>query len=184
VLEKILPLPFLEAWRTRADDCLVFGASLAGARKYCLARPLVRYRVHGDNQFFGRSQDTCAVYRRRLAINVLFEHLERKLCYNVQRLAEVHHREFRTIARPTFRQLLKYVRISGSARISYLRQLACIADMAAHYVRAALLPTARTANGASPSLDAESKPSLRVFGPQDTVVDPDASSAGHRRYAA
>ena len=34
VLEKILPLPFSEFWRTRADDCLVFGASLVGARKY------------------------------------------------------------------------------------------------------------------------------------------------------
>ena len=30
VLDKILPLPFCDDWRTRADDCLVFGASLAG----------------------------------------------------------------------------------------------------------------------------------------------------------
>ena len=37
VLEKILPLPFLDAWRTRADDCLVFGSSLAGAK--ILSRP-------------------------------------------------------------------------------------------------------------------------------------------------
>ncbi len=29
ILNKILPLPFVEEWRVRADDCLVFGASLA-----------------------------------------------------------------------------------------------------------------------------------------------------------
>ena len=31
ILDEILPLPFVHDWRTRADDCLVFGASLAGA---------------------------------------------------------------------------------------------------------------------------------------------------------
>lgn len=184
VLEKILPLPFLEAWRTRADDCLVFGASLAGARKYCLARPLVRYRVHGDNQFFGRSQDKCAVYRRRLAINVLFEHLERKFCYNVERLAELHHREFRTIAKPTFRQLLKYVRISRASRISHFRRLACIADMTGHFLRSALVPQSPARDGASPALDHESTPSLRVFGPRESTANSAARPAEHRRYAA
>ena len=37
VLSQILPLPFTDDWRVRADDCLVFGASLAGARKRYLA---------------------------------------------------------------------------------------------------------------------------------------------------
>jgi glycosyltransferase involved in cell wall biosynthesis len=184
VLEKILPLPFLEAWRTRADDCLVFGASLAGARKYCLAPPLVRYRVHGDNQFFGRSQEACAVYRRRLAINVLFEHLERKFGYNVERLAEVHHREFRTIASPTFRQLLKYVRVSRGCRISHFRRLSCLADMISHFLRTALASQSRAGDAASPSLDHESTPPLRVFGPRESAANSDARPTEHRRYAA
>ena len=114
-LEKILPLPFLDSWRTRADDCLVFGASLAGARKFYLARALVRYRVHEENHHCGRSHDNFAVYRRRLAINTLFEHLERKLCFNFERLAEFHHREFCTIARPNMHQLRQYLKISLSA---------------------------------------------------------------------
>ena len=113
VLEKILPLPFLEAWRTRADDCLVFGASLAGARKYFLAQPSVRYRVHPRNHFFGRKIDRGAIYRRRLAINALFEHLENKLSYNVDRFGEFHHREFCTIDEPTFRELKKYLAINA-----------------------------------------------------------------------
>src|SRR4029078_1925226 len=136
--DRILPLPFLDSWRTRADDCLVFGASLAGARKFYLARALVRYRVHEGNHHCGRSHDQFAIYRRRLAINTLFEHLERKLCFNFERLSEFHHREFRTIARPTLRQLRQYVRISLTARLSLFRRLACMAEMTGHYLRAAM----------------------------------------------
>jgi glycosyltransferase involved in cell wall biosynthesis len=149
VLDKILPLPFLDSWRTRADDCLVFGASLAGARKSYLARPLVRYRVHEGNHHCGRSHDQYAVYRRRLAINTLFEHLERKLCFNFERLAEFHHREFCTIAKPTMRQLRQYLRISLSCRISLIRRLACMAEMTQHFVRAAMLSNRGEADPAS-----------------------------------
>jgi hypothetical protein len=145
VLEKILPLPFAEDWRTRADDCLVFGASLAGARKYHLAQPLVRYRVHNLNRFHGHAPDRSAVYRRRLAINRLCEHLERKFSYNVARLAEFHHREFCTIGRPTLRQLLQYARIGRASQLSLSRRLACLADMARHYLLSAMQPDSRDA---------------------------------------
>ena len=57
VLERFLPLPHPEDWRTRADDCLLFGASLAGASKYYSAAPLVGYRVHGKNRWHGRVFD-------------------------------------------------------------------------------------------------------------------------------
>jgi glycosyltransferase involved in cell wall biosynthesis len=153
-LEKILPLPFLDSWRTRADDCLVFGASLAGARKFYLARALVRYRVHEQNHHCGRSHDQFAVYRRRLAINTLFEHLERKLCCNFERLAEFHHREFCTIAKPTLQQLRQYLRISLTARISLSRRLACIGEMTRHYLRTALRPARTTLGNPSKSRDA------------------------------
>jgi len=138
ILERILPLPFLEAWRTRADDCLVFGASLAGARKYYLAQPLVRYRVHPRNHYFGRKIDRCAVYRRRLAINSLFEHLENKLCYNVERFGDFHHREFYTIAKPTLRQLKQYFLISARVPISIGRRLKGFGALTAHFLRANL----------------------------------------------
>src|SRR4029079_3971787 len=96
-LDEIFPLPFEDEWHVRADDCLVFGASYANARKRYLAKSLVKYRVHDRNCFFGRPVDPFATYSRRVAINRLFEHLERKLCLNIERLADFHHREFCTI---------------------------------------------------------------------------------------
>ena len=54
VVERIFPIPFHDDWRIRADDCLVFGASLVGANKHYMARPLVRYRVHDRNRFYGQ----------------------------------------------------------------------------------------------------------------------------------
>ena len=185
VLERILPLPFLGDWRSRADDCLVFGASLAGARKYFLAQPLVRYRVHGENQFFGRSMDKLATYRRRLAINALFEHLERKLSYDVQRLAEVHHREFCTIAKPTFRQLMAYFRIGRTARVSYLRWLTCAVEMTGHFVRAAMRPAPSAPSRTAPTMDRNSTPPLKVFVPATLATEVDTRRARtHHRQAA
>ena len=180
-LEKILPLPFLDSWRTRADDCLVFGASLAGARKFYLARALVRYRVHDQNQFCGRSPDKFAVYRRRLAINTLFEHLERKLCFNFERLAEFHHREFCTIAKPTMRQFRQYLRISLSARISMFRRLACMAEMTRHYLRTAIRSTQAAVS--IPSTNRDAAP-LRVFMPKDTAIDAAPTQPAQQRRAA
>ena len=185
VLERILPLPFLEDWRSRADDCLVFGASMAGARKYYHAQPLVHYRVHGENGFFGRSIDKLATYRRRLAVNALFEHLERKLSYDIQRLAEVHHREFCTIAKPSFGQLMTYFRIGRTARVSYLRWLMCAAEMTGHYVRAAMRPSPSALNKTAATIVRSTAPALRVFDPTASTVETDTRPARtHQRQAA
>jgi glycosyltransferase involved in cell wall biosynthesis len=155
VLEQILPLPFVQAWRTRADDCLVFGASLAGARKFYLAEPLVRYRVHTENRFFGRRPDDGAVYRRRLAINALFGHLEAKFCYNTERFGDFHHREFYTIAKPTFRQLRQYYSINARVSTTFRRRLKSLAAITAHFLHAKLRPSSSTAeSGADRASDA------------------------------
>lgn len=136
VLNKILPIPFVDDWRVRADDCLVFGASLAPARKRYLAQPLVRYRVHQNNYYHGQPVDQSSTYRRRLAINRLFQYLECKLGYNLERLTEFHHREFCTIESPTLQQLADYLFIGRSARISLSRRMACFGAMVGHYLQA------------------------------------------------
>ena len=55
ILEAFLPLGLEQDWRTRADDCLVFGAAMVGGHKYFLADPLVRYRVHERNAWYRKS---------------------------------------------------------------------------------------------------------------------------------
>lgn len=134
ILNKILPLPFDDEWRVRADDCLVFGSSLAPARKRYLAQPLVRYRVHEKNSYYGQMADQSVTYRRRLAINRLFAHLEDKLKYNIERLAEFHHREFCTIESPTLGQFAEYVLIGMNARLSLARRMACFGAMIRHLI--------------------------------------------------
>ncbi len=135
VLDKLLPLPACGDWRTRADDCLIFGSSLAGARKYRLAQPLVNYRIHGANAFAGRRADPRADYRRRLAINRLFHHLVERFGYDADRLPELAHREFQTIPAPTFRQLSDYTRLVLTSRLRWLRRLALCGSLLGHFVR-------------------------------------------------
>ena len=135
VLDKLLPLPACEDWRTRADDCLVFGSSLAGARKFRLAEPLVKYRLHGANWFAGRPSHAGANYRRRLAVNRLLRHLIDRFGYDADRLPELAHREFQTIPAPTFRQLLDYSRLVFTSRLRIFRRAALWGTLLGHYLR-------------------------------------------------
>lgn len=61
-----LDASFDAEWRTRADDCLVFGASLAGAVIYYNPIQSVNYRIHGSNRFADKCQDLYLVYRYNL----------------------------------------------------------------------------------------------------------------------
>jgi glycosyltransferase involved in cell wall biosynthesis len=183
VLEKILPLPFVDEWRTRADDCLVFGASLAGARKYYLAQPLVRYRVHGANAFCGQPPDKFGVYRRRLAINRLFEYLERKFSYNVARLGDFHHREFCTIRKPTFRQFTQYLRVSMASRDSALRRLGCVAEMTRHWLRTSMRRAPAAGTTVTPA-DPGVPPSLRIFANADAATNTELAHPSEQQRRA
>lgn len=142
LLNEILPLPFVDSWRIRADDCLVFGASLAGARKYYIAEPLVRYRVHSQNRFFGVEQDKFTSYRRQLAINTLMEHYRRKLCYDPSRFGDFLHHEFSTIGQPSYRYLKGYSKLVMNSKASLTRRLSRIATMTRHYLGTRVKPAA------------------------------------------
>lgn len=66
--EKFLPYREDEDfWKTRADDLLILGSDIVAAVKYVLDRPLVKYRVHGDNLFYGRNTPGGASYQARKA---------------------------------------------------------------------------------------------------------------------
>ena len=58
VCRKILPAPaFEERYRIKADEVLVVGADIVGAKKIYIPDPLVRYRVHDGNLWFERDME-------------------------------------------------------------------------------------------------------------------------------
>lgn len=73
VAAALFPYHWPRDWVTRADEVLVIGASLSGARKFRLSTPLIGYRLHGKNDYFGNkkwltpdSQYTYVVARTKL----------------------------------------------------------------------------------------------------------------------
>lgn len=53
LFHQIIPYPFVNDWRVRADDVLVFGASILGAKKMHIRSLGIGYRQHGNNLFAG-----------------------------------------------------------------------------------------------------------------------------------
>lgn len=78
MLEKILPIPFEQEWRIRADDCIIWGASLSGANIYFLDFYGIKYRIHGQNNHYGKKFDTHYLFKRELSISKLFDFLINK----------------------------------------------------------------------------------------------------------
>lgn len=72
--DQFFPIPFEQDWRIRADDCLIWLASLYNGRKFYLREPLVYYRIHGDNQFFGRKKNKTQEHYHDLCRAKLFAH--------------------------------------------------------------------------------------------------------------
>lgn len=131
VLERFLPLPRPEDWRTRADDCLLFGSALAGARKSYSAAPLVGYRVHGDNHWYGRKFDSAYEVEREAALDRLLADLTRRL--RLEDLAARAADEFARIDHPEFRHLRHYGRIAARAPVSVGARLGMLTAMARHF---------------------------------------------------
>jgi len=134
VAERFLPLPGLEDWRTRADDCLLFGSSLAGARKCYSAAPLVGYRVHGENHWYGRRFGEAYEARREAALDRLFCHLTARL--RLEGLAGRAPEEFASFSRPTLRQLRHYVRIAAATSRPPAERGRMTLAMVRHFLRA------------------------------------------------
>jgi glycosyltransferase involved in cell wall biosynthesis len=133
VLEKILPLPHLDDWRMEADDCLVLGAALSGARKRYLALPLVNYRVHGENRWFGRAQESEQRLRKGIAKNRLIRLMLDRLGYKEEWLSDLAVREFLTIGTPSRRQLRQYAIIHLGSRLRLSQKWRGLRTMWSHY---------------------------------------------------
>jgi len=138
MLEKVLPLPdgFLDDWRVRADDCIVWGSSLAGAYKCYLDKPLVRYRFHGGNNYNGKSFDYRYQVRRNIAVNKLFDHFKTRFgLQDDNKFHKLAKAEFRTIPKPTFKMLLTYIEIINMFKLRLGKRVEMISSLILTYIK-------------------------------------------------
>jgi glycosyltransferase involved in cell wall biosynthesis len=54
--QQILPYPFERDWVVRADDVIIFAASILGAKKVYIGSLGIGYRIHGNNLFRGNDR--------------------------------------------------------------------------------------------------------------------------------
>ena len=109
---RVLDLPpdFVANWRISADNCLVFGASLLGAKKYFLPTGNVDYRIHGRNGWWheqARMREFAAQFRSRCLIN----HYARRMHLDALAL-DLARAEFKSRARPTWDDACVYADIA------------------------------------------------------------------------
>ncbi len=104
-----LPEDALKTWRLSADNCLVYGASVLGARKYFLPTAGVGYRIHGKNGWWS-TRCTTSTYFNRLRSRALVAHYARVAgiddsCIDLAKL------EYRTKPAPTWAEAKRYASI-------------------------------------------------------------------------
>jgi glycosyltransferase involved in cell wall biosynthesis len=133
LLERFLPLPNLEDWRTRADDCLVFGAGLAGGRKFFLRQCLVRYRVHSENAFYGRGLAAVYDFPRVMKLQRLRGALCESLGLTADAIAREIAREYRTIPAPSWKQLRQYSAMAHRAALRPKARRQIVAELRAYH---------------------------------------------------
>ncbi|EIL98628.1 glycosyl transferase family 2 [Rhodanobacter thiooxydans] len=116
-----LPAELGQTWRLSADNCLVFGASVLGARKYYLRTGAVHYRIHGNNGWWGR-QTPATTYLNRFRSRCLIGIYARSIGLDERCLESVKH-EFRTKPDPSWREARHYAKLARLRHGSWLRNL-------------------------------------------------------------
>lgn len=106
---------FYADWRTRADDWLVHGASLAGCRKYYLDVTTVAYRIHGSNLFAGREISAKGKLHYNKIRAEMFEYV-RKLVNLPEDVASLLPGEFGMHKNPSFRFFRLYMKTVWKGR--------------------------------------------------------------------
>jgi glycosyltransferase involved in cell wall biosynthesis len=116
-----LPEELSHTWRLSADNCLVFGASVLGARKYYLRTGAVHYRIHGNNGWWGK-QTATSLYLNRFRSRCLIEIYARNIGLDTRSVDNAKH-EFRTKPEPSWREARRYARLVRMRRGSWLGNL-------------------------------------------------------------
>jgi glycosyltransferase involved in cell wall biosynthesis len=101
-----LPNHLGAAWRLSADNCLVFGTSVLGGRKYYQPTGCVRYRIHGNNGWWG-NRTPANEYLNRFRSRCLIEHYARTIGLD-SRCVDFAKQEFKTKPLPSWREARRY----------------------------------------------------------------------------
>lgn len=141
---RILPFPFEAEWRIRADNVLVYGASILGAHKYQLGEVCVDRRIHGKNLFFGQDVNRHTTMRNALELNRLFAWYAEQAGYNLADLPRLLPREFRTVERPTLKEFRRYLRLAWTTRQTLFTRAKQTLSLTAH-----MLASMRTSRATS-----------------------------------
>lgn len=116
-----LPAGLAATWRLSADNCLVYGASVLGARKYYQPTGSVRYRIHGSNGWWG-NRTPANEYLNRFRSRSLIEHYARSIGLD-PRCVDFAKQEFKTKPEPTMRDARRYAQLVQLRRGSWLRRM-------------------------------------------------------------
>lgn len=133
--KRLLPCPFEKAWPIQADNVLVYGTSLLGARKYRLGQPLVQRRVHAGNLFYGRNSTPLKSMRLMIEKNRLFAWYVQLAGYNLADLPRLLPWEFRTLAQPSYKEYRRYVRLTWNSQLSLISRVKQIISLTRHALR-------------------------------------------------
>lgn len=116
-----LPDELARIWRLSADNCLVYGASIQGARKCYLPTGQVEYRIHGKNGWWSQRGDT-EVYHNRLRSRGLIAHYSRVagLDDSCMELAKL---EYKTKSEPDWSETRRYIEICWRDRTSLFKKM-------------------------------------------------------------
>ncbi len=101
-----LPASLSAYWRLSADNCLVFGTSVLGGRKYYQPTGCVRYRIHGSNGWWG-NRTPGSEYLNRFRSRCLIEHYARTIGLDA-RCVDFAKQEFKTKPLPSWRETRRY----------------------------------------------------------------------------
>ena len=116
-----LPTDLFATWRLSADNCLVYGASILGARKLFMPTGCVHYRIHGNNGWWGR-QTAQTKFLNRYRSRCLIEQYARRVGLSEACSEDIEY-EYRSKPAPTWREARRYARLALRGRVSSVRNL-------------------------------------------------------------
>ncbi len=111
-LSKILPCTCIDDYRMWTDNCIVFGSSIFGARKFFVDLPFIGYRRHGNNDSNNSFYlDRFKFYQNQVATIRLFTFWIGKTNLDVSQISRLAPYEFKTIDYPTWELFFIYLKI-------------------------------------------------------------------------